>query len=96
MNLIMANALQREISIVNKLGLHLRAAAQFVQLSGRFSCDVWVSKDGRRVNGKSIMGVMTLVAVKGCVLTVEAEGDRAAECLDALAKLASDKFGEKE
>lgn len=92
----MANALQREIPIVNKLGLHLRAAAQFVQTAGRFSCDVWVSKDGRRVNGKSIMGVMTLVAVKGSSLSVETEGDKAAECLDALTKLAADKFGEKE
>jgi len=92
----MANAVQREIPIVNKLGLHLRAAAQFVQLSARFPCDIWVSKDGRRVNGKSIMGVMTLVAVKGSTLSVEAEGDRAAESLDALAKLAADKFGEKE
>ncbi|HTB34436.1 MAG TPA: HPr family phosphocarrier protein [bacterium] len=92
----MSNALQREIPVVNKLGLHLRAAAQFVQTAGRFPCDVWVSKDGRRVNGKSIMGVMTLVAVKGSSLMVEAEGDKAAECLEALVKLASDRFGEKE
>lgn len=92
----MANAVQREIPIVNKLGLHLRAAAQFVQTAGLYPCEVWVSKDGRRVNGKSIMGVMTLVAVKGSTLGVEAEGDRAAECLEALAKLAADRFGEKE
>jgi phosphocarrier protein len=92
----MANVVQREIPIINKLGLHLRAAAQFVQLSGRFPCDVWVSKDGRRVNGKSIMGVMTLVAVKGSSLSLETEGDRAEECADALVKLAADKFGEKE
>jgi phosphocarrier protein HPr len=92
----MPNLLQKEIPIINKLGLHLRAAAQFVQTAGRFPCDVWVSKDGRRVNGKSIMGVMTLVAVKGSTLAVEAEGDKAEDCLDALAKLAADKFGEKE
>jgi phosphocarrier protein len=92
----MADVLQRDVPIINKLGLHLRAAAQFVQLCGRFPCDVWVSKDGRRVNGKSIMGVMTLVAVKGSTLSVEAEGERAAECLEALAKLAGGKFGEKE
>ena len=92
----MSNALQREIAIINRLGLHLRAAAQFVQTAGRFPCDVWVAKDGRRVNGKSIMGVMTLVAVKGSSLIVEAEGDKAGDCLDALAKLAADKFGEKE
>jgi len=92
----MPDLVQREILITNKLGLHLRAAAQFVQLCGRFPCDVWVSKDGRRVNGKSIMGVMTLVGVKGSTLALEAEGDRAVECLDALTKLAADKFGEKE
>jgi phosphocarrier protein len=92
----MTNAIQKDIPIVNKLGLHLRAAAQFVQTAGRFPCEVWVSKDGRRVNGKSIMGVMTLVAVKGSTLGVEAVGDKADECLDALAKLAADKFGEKE
>ncbi len=92
----MANAVQREIPIINNLGLHLRAAAQFVQTAGLYPCDVWVSKDGRRVNGKSIMGVMTLVAVKGTALSVEAEGDRADECLEAIAKLAAAKFGEKE
>lgn len=92
----MSNPIQKDIPIVNKLGLHLRAAAQFVQTAGRFPCEVWVSKDGRRVNGKSIMGVMTLVAVKGSTLAVEAEGERAEECLEALEKLASDRFGEKE
>ncbi len=92
----MPQTTQREIAIVNKLGLHLRAAAQFVQTCGRYPCDVWVGKDGRRVNGKSIMGVMTLVAVKGSTLSLEAEGERSAECLDALAKLAADRFGEKE
>jgi phosphocarrier protein len=92
----MSNAIQKDIPIINKLGLHLRAAAQFVQTAGRFPCEVWVSKDGRRVNGKSIMGVMTLVAVKGSTLGVEALGDKADECLDALTKLAADKFGEKE
>ena len=86
----------KEIPIVNKLGLHLRAAAQFVQTAGRFPCDVWVAKDGRRVNGKSIMGVMTLVAVRGSSISVEATGAQATECLDALEKLAADKFGEKE
>ena len=90
----MTEPIVREIAIINKLGLHLRAAAQFVQTAGRFSCDVWVSKDGRRVNGKSIMGVMTLVAVKGSSLSVEAQGDKALECLDALSRLAADFFGE--
>ena len=92
----MSNTLTIEIPIINKLGLHLRATAQFVQTSGRFPCDVWVAKDGRRINGKSIMGVMTLVAVRGSSISVEATGAQSQECLDALAKLAADKFGEKE
>ena len=86
----------REIPIVNKLGLHLRAAAQFVQTAGRFSSDVWVTKDGRKVNGKSIMGVMTLVAALGSSIQVDAEGQDADACIEALAKLASDRFGEKD
>jgi phosphocarrier protein len=86
----------RELEIMNKLGLHLRAAAQFVQTANRFRCDVTVLKDGRGVNGKSIMGVMTLVAVKGSKIKVEAKGDDADACLDALAALAANKFGEKE
>ena len=86
----------KEIPIVNKLGLHLRAAAQFVQTAGRFSSDVWVTRDGRKVNGKSIMGVMTLVAALGSSIQVEAEGKDAEACLDALAKLAGDRFGEKD
>jgi phosphocarrier protein len=92
----MSEALTKEIPIINKLGLHLRAAAQFVQTAGRYPCEVWVSKDGRRVNGKSIMGVMTLVAVKGSTLAVEAQGERSNECLEAIERLAADRFGEKE
>jgi phosphocarrier protein HPr len=86
----------KEISIVNKLGLHLRAAAQFVQTANKYQCDVWVAKDERRVNGKSIMGVMTLVAAMGSVIKVDCEGPDAQTCVDALEKLAADKFGEKE
>ncbi len=86
----------REIEIINKLGLHLRAAAQFVQAANRFRCEVTVAKDGRAVNGKSIMGVMTLVATRGSRIKVETKGDDAAACLDALAKLAANRFGEKE
>ncbi len=86
----------RDIPIVNKLGLHLRAAAQFVQTAALYQCEVWVSKDGRRVNGKSIMGVMTMVAVKGSSIFVETIGPQDEECMGALAKLAADRFGEKE
>jgi phosphocarrier protein len=85
-----------EIPIVNKLGLHLRAAAQFVQTAAKHQCDVWVSKDGRRVNGKSIMGVMTLVAALGSSIQVECEGPDAEACLQALKTLAAGRFGEKD
>jgi phosphocarrier protein HPr len=87
---------KRDIEIVNKLGLHLRAAAQFIQTANRFKSDVMVTKDGRTVNGKSIMGVMTLVATKGSKISVEAKGDDAEVCLDALGALAANKFGEKD
>jgi phosphocarrier protein len=86
----------KEIPIINKLGLHLRAAAQFVQTANRHQCDVWVAKDERRVNGKSIMGVMTLVAAAGSLIQVECEGPEAEKCMSALETLASGKFGEKE
>jgi phosphocarrier protein HPr len=86
----------REIQIINKLGLHLRAAAQFVQVANQHSCDVWVLKDDARVNGKSIMGVMTLIAVQGSSLTMEVDGEGGDECLAALEALAANKFGESE
>ncbi len=86
----------RDISIINKLGLHLRAAAQFVQTTNRFRCEVTVAKDSRTVNGKSIMGVMTLVAVQGSKISVSANGEDAQACLDALDALAGGRFGEKD
>jgi phosphocarrier protein len=86
----------KDIPIVNKLGLHLRAAAQFVQTANRHQCDVWVSKDEKKVNGKSIMGVMTLVAAMGSTIRVECEGPDAPNCLQALERLAGDRFGEKD
>lgn len=88
--------LSKDIPIVNKLGLHLRAAAQFVQTANQHQCDVWVAKDDRRVNGKSIMGVMTLVAAVGSVIKVDCEGPDAGACMQALEKLAADRFGEKD
>lgn len=87
---------KKDIDIVNKLGLHLRAAAQFIQTANRFKSDVTVTKDGRSVNGKSIMGVMTLVAVKGSKIAVEAKGEDAQACLEALDALAANRFGEKD
>jgi phosphocarrier protein len=81
--------------IVNTLGLHARAAAQLVQCANRFRSEVHVEKDGVEVNGKSIMGVLTLAAAKGTEIEVACEGDDAADALAALAKLIEAGFGEK-
>ena len=81
--------------IKNELGLHARAATKFVQLASKFPCEVSVSKDGHDVNGKSIMGVLMLVASKGSVLTIRARGPRADEAVAALAQLIGDRFGEE-
>jgi len=86
----------REAEIVNKLGLHARASAKLTQLASGFQCDVWISRSGRRVNAKSIMGVMMLAAGKGSSVLVEAEGADAEAALAAILKLISDKFGEGE
>lgn len=85
---------ERTLLIKNELGLHARAATKFVQLASKFPCEVTVSKDGHDVNGKSIMGVLMLVASKGTMLTVAAKGDRAAEAVTAIVALIDDKFGE--
>ncbi|HRC58064.1 MAG TPA: HPr family phosphocarrier protein [Kofleriaceae bacterium] len=92
----MANdeSVSRTITIQNELGMHARAATKFVQLAGKFGCEVFISKDGHEVNGKSIMGVLMLVASKGSQVMLRARGDRAAEAVVALAKLIEDKFGE--
>jgi len=82
------------MKIQNELGLHARAATKLVQLASKFPCDVTLTKDGHEVNGKSIMGVLMLVASKGSTVVLRAKGDRAAECIDAIAKLIDDKFGE--
>ncbi len=88
------DSVTRTITIQNELGMHARAATKFVQLAGKFGCDVFISKDGHEVNGKSIMGVLMLVASKGSVVIVRARGDRAAEAVAGLAALINDKFGE--
>ena len=85
-----------EAEIVNKLGLHARAAAKLTQLAAKFAAEVWLSRNGRRVNAKSIMGVMMLAAGKGATILVEAEGADAAEALAAILKLIQDRFGEGE
>lgn len=85
-----------ELTIVNKLGLHARACAKLTKLAGSFACNVWISKGGRRVNAKSIMGVMMLAAGLGSQVTLETEGDQADEALAALTALINDKFGEEQ
>ena len=87
---------QREIEIINKLGLHARAAAKLTQLAGKFAADIWVTREGRRVNAKSIMGVMMLAAAKGAAIVVETNGPDEAEAMAALVGLISDRFGEGE
>jgi phosphocarrier protein len=89
----MADA-ERTLMIVNELGMHARAATKFVQLAAKFPCEVLVSKEGHEVNGKSIMGVLMLVASKGSTITIKGRGDRAEEAVTALAQLVNDKFGE--
>lgn len=88
--------LEREISIINKLGLHARAAAKFVTLASTFSSHIQLSRNGRTVNGKSIMGVMMLAASKGTTLNVSADGTDEQEALDKIAELVNNRFGEGE
>ena len=82
--------------IVNKLGLHARAAAKLTHLAGGYQCEIWISRSGRRVNAKSIMGVMMLAAGKGSSVLIEAEGADAEQAIAALTKLIADRFGEGE
>ncbi len=84
------------VSIQNKLGLHTRAATLFVQLASSFPCEVFIEKEGQEVNGKSIMGILMLVAGKGASVTVRCSGERAEEACMALVKLIDSKFGENE
>ena len=88
--------LSRETEIINKLGLHARASAKLTQLAGRFKCEVWMAKGPRRINAKSIMGVMMLAAGKGSKVTLETDGADEQEAMDALLALIGDYFGEGE
>ena len=87
---------ERAVTIINKLGLHARAAAKFVTAASSFSSSVDVSKNGQIVNGKSIMGVMMLAASRGTDLIIIADGDDEQEAADRLVKLVEDRFGEQE
>ncbi len=88
--------IKTNITISNKLGLHARASAKLTKLAGSFPCEVWVTKGERRVNAKSIMGVMMLAAGIGSEIEVDPEGEREQEAMDALLALINDKFGEGE
>jgi phosphocarrier protein HPr len=88
--------LQQDIEVTNKLGLHARASAKLTQLAGQFKSDIWISRNGRRVNAKSIMGVMMLAASKGTTVNLEISGEDEAQAIQSLAALFSDKFGEGE
>ncbi len=85
---------ERSFVIVNALGLHARAAAQLVQIANRYRSEIHVEKDGMNVNGKSIMGVLTLAAAKGSTITVSCEGDDAEHAMTELAKMIENGFGE--
>jgi phosphocarrier protein len=88
--------LQQDALIINKLGLHARASAKLTQLASQFPCEVWLSRNGRRINAKSIMGVMMLAAAKGATITIETNGDREHEAMNGILALIIDYFGEGE
>ncbi len=88
--------LSTETEIINKLGLHARASAKLTQLAGKYKCEVWMAKGARRVNAKSIMGVMMLAAGKGSKVVVETDGADEQEAMAALLALIADYFGEGE
>ena len=85
---------QREVEIINKLGLHARASAKLTQLAAKYQCDVQMSRNGRKVNAKSIMGVMMLAAGKGAKVVVEVDGPDETVAMDAIVALIGDYFGE--
>jgi phosphocarrier protein HPr len=92
----LTTVLKRDIKIVNKLGLHARASAKLTQMASNFAASVWISRNGRRVNAKSIMGVMMLAAGLGATVELETDGADEAEAMEAIARLFADKFGESE
>lgn len=86
--------LNQDALIINKLGLHARASSKLTQLASTFPCEVWLSRAGRRVNAKSIMGVMMLAAAKGSTINIETSGEKEREAMDAIVALINDYFGE--
>jgi phosphocarrier protein HPr len=90
----MAEVSEAEFEIINALGLHARAAAQLVKVANRYPCEVTVECEGQTVNGKSIMGVLMLAAAQGMKVKLRCEGEKASDCLDEIARLINDRFGE--
>jgi len=86
----------KTVTIVNKLGLHARAAAKFVTLASSFASTITLTRNGQQVNGKSIMGVMMLAASRGCDMTINADGNDETEAIDRLSELVAQRFGEGE
>ena len=92
----MSDRIARQLTIVNRRGLHARASAKFVKCAEAFNAEVRVTRDGQTVEGTSIMGLMMLAAAPGCQIALEADGPEAAACVDALADLVADGFGEED
>jgi phosphocarrier protein len=88
--------LKQDALIINKLGLHARASAKLTQLASQYPCEVWLSRNTRRINAKSIMGVMMLAAAKGSTITIETNGEQEQAAMTAIVALINDYFGEGE
>jgi phosphocarrier protein HPr len=88
--------LQREVEIINRLGLHARASARLTQVAARYKANVWLGRNGRRVNAKSIMGVMMLAAAKGSTVVVETDGPDEEQAMHAIVRLVAGRFDEDE
>ena len=88
--------LKQDALIINKLGLHARASAKLTQTASKFPCEVWLSRNTRRINAKSIMGVMMLAAAKGTTINIETNGEKEQEAMTSLLALINDYFGEGE
>jgi phosphocarrier protein len=88
--------MKQDILIINKLGLHARASTKLTQIASQFKSDIWIERNGRRVNAKSIMGVMMLAASKGSTVTLESTGADESVAMDALLALINNRFGEPE
>jgi len=88
--------IKQQLEIINKLGLHARASSKFTQTASRFKSEVWIARNGRRVNGKSIMGVMMLAAGKGATVELEVNGEDETAAMDAIVALINNRFDEAE